>query len=205
MLIYKEKNNDYKWGIWKMEENPELLLSQLDNKQDLIDFTQGVSSPARTLERIAVRVLLKTLLKEEKTISYYPNGKPYFEDNSINISISHTKEYVAVILSESQLIGIDIEYISDRVKRVRPRFISDSEYIDPENEIIHLLLHWSAKETMYKALSKEKIDLKNNFRISKFIPQQKGCFEASETFTENNHHFRIQYIVTDVYVVTYAV
>lgn len=205
MLIYKEENSSYKWGIWKMEEAPELLLSQLNNKQDLVDFTQTVSSSARTFERIAVRVLLKTLLNEEKTINYHPNGKPYFEDQSINLSISHTKDYVAVILSQSPLVGIDIEYISDRVKRVRSRFISDLEYIDSENEIIHLLLHWSAKETMYKALSKEKIDLKNNFHIQSFAPQQKGSFKASETFTENNLQFQIQYIVTDDYVVTYTV
>ncbi|MBF0575699.1 4'-phosphopantetheinyl transferase family protein [Dysgonomonas sp. GY617] len=205
MLIYKEENSNYKWGIWKMEEAPELLLSQLNNKQDLVDFTQTVSSSARTFERIAVRVLLKTLLNEEKTINYHPNGKPYFEDQSINLSISHTKDYVAVILSQSPLVGIDIEYISDRVKRVRSRFISDLEYIDSENEIIHLLLHWSAKETMYKALSKEKIDLKNNFHIHSFAPQQQGSFKASETFTENNLQFQIQYIVTDDYVVTYTV
>ncbi len=205
MLIYKEKNCNYTWGIWKMEEDPELLLSQLINKLDLEDFMQSTTSPARILERIAVRVLLKTLLNEEKTINYYSNGKPYLEDRSINISISHTKDYVAVILSNSPLLGIDIEYTSERVKRIRSRFISDLEYIDPKNEVSHLLLHWSGKETMYKALSREKINLKDNFHIKRFIPQLKGSFEASETFTEKNHQFKIQYIVTDDYIVTYTV
>lgn len=205
MLIYKEENSDYTWGIWKTEEDPGVLLSKLVNKQDLVDFVQAVTSPARILERIAVRVLLKTLLGEEKTIKYYPNGKPYFEDQSINVSISHTKDYVTVILSQSPLLGIDIEHVSDKVKRVRSRFISDLEYIDPEKEITHLLLHWSGKETMYKALSRDKIDLKENFHIKKFIPQEKGFFEASETFTEDNLQFTIHYIVTDDYVVTYTV
>lgn len=204
MLIYTEENNSYKWGIWKIEEEPEVLLSQLLNKQDLKNFLDNATSPARILERIVVRVLLKTLLGEEKTISYYSNGKPYFEDGSTNISISHTKDFVAVILSKSPLLGIDIEYMSDRVKRIQSRFISDLEYIDPQNETLHLLLHWSAKETMYKALSREKIDLKNNFHIKKFIPQKQGTFEASETFTEDNLNFRIHYIVTDDYVVTYT-
>lgn len=204
MLIYTEENKGCKWGIWKMEETPELLLSQLTNKEDLIRFIDSTTSPARVFERIAVRVLLKTLLGEEKTISYQSNGKPYFEDRSVNISISHTKDYVAIILSQSPLLGIDIEYTSDRVKRIRTRFISDMEYIDPENETLHLLLHWSAKETMYKALSREKIDLKNNFHIRKFTPQNQGFFEAQETFTEDSLNFRIQYIVTDDYVVTYT-
>lgn len=204
MLIYTEENKGCKWGIWKMEETPELLLSQLTNKEDLIRFIDSTTSPARVFERIAVRVLLKTLLGEEKTISYQSNGKPYFEDRSVNISISHTKDYVAIILSQSPLLGIDIEYTSDRVKRIRTRFISDMEYIDPENETLHLLLHWSAKETMYKALSREKIDLKNNFHIKKFTPQNQGFFEAQETFTEDSLNFRIQYIVTDDYVVTYT-
>lgn len=204
MLIHKEENYNCQWGIWRMEETPEVLLSQLSNVQDLTDFISTTTSQTRIIERIAVRVLLKTLLGEEKTINYQPNGKPYFEDGSINISISHTKGYVAVILSQSPLTGIDIEYISDRAKRVRSRFISDMEYIDPQHETLHLLLHWSGKETMYKALSKEEIDLKNNFRIHKFTPQQKGFFEASETFTENNFQFQIRYIVADDYVVTYT-
>ncbi len=187
-----------------MAESPEVLLSQLVNKQELEEFIQSTTSPARILERIVVRVLLKTLLGEEKIINYYPNGKPYLEDQSINISISHTRDYVAVIVSQSPSLGIDIEYISDRVQRVRSRFVSDREYIDPENEILHLLLHWSGKETMYKALSRENIDLKEHFHIKKFIPQQKGFFEASETFTEDNLQFKIQYIVTDDYVVTYT-
>lgn len=205
MLIYKESNGNYVWGIWKMEEDPGLLLSQLENKQDLVDFFQTVTSSARILERIAVRVLLKALLGNEKTINYHPNGKPYFEDQSINISISHTKDYVAVILSQSPLLGIDVEYISDRVKRIRRRFVSESEYIDPENETVHLLLHWSGKETMYKALSKEEIDLIDNFHIQKFTPEKEGFFEAFETFTEDKLQFKIRYIVTDDYVVTFTI
>lgn len=205
MFIYKEENTEYTWGIWKIEESLETLLSKLTNKSDLHDFISGTTSNARILERVAVRVLLKTLIGQEKTINYYPNGKPYFEDQTINISISHTRGYVAVILSQSPLLGIDIEYISDRVKRIRSRFISESEYIDPENEVLHLLLHWSGKETMYKALSRNKIDLKDNFHIKRFSPSEKGSFEASETFTDDNLHFTIQYLITDEYVMTYTV
>lgn len=198
MLIKKVKHDNVIWGIWKIEEDIDTLLSSLHNT----GYKDSISSEKRLLEQTAVRVLLKTLIDQEKTIAYSSNGKPYLEDGSFNISISHTKGYAAVILSESSLVGIDIEYISDKVKRVRSRFISDSEYIDADNETIHLLLHWSAKESMYKAIGSMGVDFTEHLHIDKFTPARSGNFSAYEKHTNDSLKFNIQYFVEDNYVLT---
>lgn len=204
MLILQHKTTDTHWGIWKIEEDLPALLSLLDNTDDITTFQQTSQSETRIIERVATRVLLKQLLEDEVKISYYTNGKPYLVDSENHISISHTKGYVAVIISRSEVVGVDIEYISDRVKRIRSRFVSDIEYIDPSNEVLHLLLHWSAKESIYKALSREGVDFKNNLTINKFVPAEKGMFKGAENLTDHHYRFDIQYLIEKEYVLTFA-
>ncbi len=199
MLIYKKENGNVIWGVWKIEEDIQTLLSLLTDTS----FTHILTSDKRLREQTSVRVLLKNLLdNEEKTIGYSANGKPYLTDSSYAISISHTVGYAAVILAKHGRTGIDIERISEKVKRVRSRFVSDNDYIDERNETIHLLLHWSAKETMYKALGYAGMDLKHHLFVEKFIPQGSGIFGGYEKYTEIQAHFEIHYYVKEDYVLT---
>lgn len=199
MIIRKEKTENVIWGIWKIEEDIPALLSVLSE----ISFTNEISSDKRLKEQSAVRVLLKVLLEgEEKKISYSANGKPYLDDGSYVISISHTKGYAAVILSKEGRTGIDIEYISEKVKRVRSKFLSKKECIEDSNEIIHLLLHWCAKETMYKALGYTGVDLKDHLFVERFVPENRGMFRGYEKYTGDTIYFDIHYFVEKEYVLT---
>lgn len=75
-----------------------------------------------------------------------------------HISISHTLGYVAVILSRDYEVGVDIEYVSDRVNRISSRFLRDDEvFADTTDKLIA----WCAKETMYKLFSSEHLALKD--------------------------------------------
>ncbi|MDU1904023.1 MAG: 4'-phosphopantetheinyl transferase superfamily protein [Dysgonomonas sp.] len=198
MLIRKEENDTAIWGVWKITEPINDLMSLLE----FTDFSKNISSQKRLLELTAIRILLKSLAKEEKIIEYNLEGKPYLADNSYNISISHTRGYAAVILSKGAKVGIDIEYVSDKVKRVRSKFISEDEYIYENNELIHLLLHWSAKEAMYKAIKMTGVVFKENLHIEKFIPSQSGTFIGKETFTKDCNSFLIHYLVENEFVIT---
>lgn len=203
MLIYKNINTEYTIGIWQITEPADALLDLLDkNEADLLRSMNLAES--RLLEKAAIRVLLAQLAGNEAKIAYRDNGKPYLESHSLGISISHTKGYAAILLADSNHLGIDIEYVSDRVNRIRSRFISNEEYINQQDETMHLLLHWSAKETMYKALSMDKIDLKNDFRISRFEPAESGTFLGQENFSQKKLCFQIQYITSADYVLTYT-
>ena len=109
---------------------------------------------------MSVRVLLKALCGEEKEIAYYSSGRPYLKDGSRYISISHTRGYVAVALHSSCEVGMDIEQYGTRVRKVASRFIrSDEEPAMMEgDEVYALLLHWSAKEALFKLMGVEEVD-----------------------------------------------
>ncbi|MDH6354629.1 4'-phosphopantetheinyl transferase [Dysgonomonas sp. PH5-45] len=205
MLHYtKQEVGKYILGVWKVEESAGELLSILGD-----DFTEKSTlwpglSAQRVLERLAVRSLLKQLLGKNVEIQYTPSGKPYLPDNEKmpNISISHTKGYVAVLLSGTKG-GIDIEQITNKVIRIESKFISEEESIIPENKLTHLLLHWSAKETMYKSVGEGGIDLKKHLLIHPFSPQEKGSF-IGEYRKHTPQFFEIKYTVTPNYVLTYT-
>ena len=99
-----------------------------------------------------IQLHICTLLGEKKEIGYEDSGKPYLVDGSFYISISHTKGYVAVILSSEVPVGIDIEQYGKRIHKVIDRFIRPDEQVGSYQGDITwgLLLHWSAKETVFK-------------------------------------------------------
>lgn len=195
------------WGIWKIEESASDLLSLLDRKEWYLPFLQKYREEGRRKEWLAVRVLLKTLLGREVRIGYLEHGAPYLPGERLHISITHTRGYAAVLVSEKPFPGIDIEYISERVKKISRRFMSETELgqIDPASETVHLLLHWSGKETLFKALQEQEVDFRGDLHIRPFLCSASGTFEAYETRTLARREYVVSYRVTDEYVVTYRV
>jgi len=203
MLFLKKNTKDGVWAIWKIEESKDELLSFLDNKTLLEKDVLSLKSESKVVERLAVRVLLKHLLGKETEICYYTSGKPFLQNENFHLSISHTHGYVAVILGKRDEIAIDIQYITEKARSVRSKFVSEEEYIDPQNELIHLLLHWSAKESLYKAIGKPGIDLRKELYIYPFMPDKYGQFDAIVKLDPFNQQFTISYIATPEFVLTY--
>ena len=126
---------------------------------------------------VAVRVLLYTLSGEEKEIAYHPSGKPYLADDSASLSISHTKGYVAVVLGlPGREVGVDIEQYGERVRKVAHKFMREDEQpsVFRGTDTWSLLLHWSAKETMFKCLNASEVDFRGHMRILPFAVNESG-------------------------------
>lgn len=196
-----------RWGIWKTEETPEELLAMLPHREAYRPAAQAFKSEHRRQEWLAVRVLLYTLLGKEKEIGYHPNGKPYLTDASASIGISHTRGYVAVILGQpDREVGIDIEQYGERVRRVAPRFMRDDEVPSfyQNTDVWSLLLHWSAKETIFKCLNASEVDFRNHIRLFPFPVDEAGVFLAEEYRTPARRHFAIHYHLFPDFVLTFT-
>lgn len=111
-----------------MDETPDELLNMLPHQEAYLAGLQRFSAERRRLEWLSVRVLLFTLLGEEKEIAYHPSGKPYLADRSASVSISHTKGYVSVIVGgPDREVGIDIEQYGERVHKVAHKYMRADE------------------------------------------------------------------------------
>jgi 4'-phosphopantetheinyl transferase EntD len=211
----KRKNNPLNFTVFHqnqnivtvvpLQEDSESLLSRLSFKDKYLPTIERMTEN-RKREWLTIRVLLKELLGEEKVILYNSLGKPYLSDNSFHISISHTKGFAALILNKENDVAIDIEKISSKVENVQKRFVNEEEEkaLSQTNERIHLLLYWSAKESLFKLINEENVDFKTHLHIQPFEPLlgEWSSFEAYETRTKHQNRFKIKYFVHNDYVLT---
>ena len=153
-FIRKYKQNDFIVGLWKLSDDDIIPSSD----QYIIRITREAESMFSSVERrreyVAGRCLLREIFNgEEIEMEHNSDGKPLIA-NGYNISVSHTIGYVAIIVSDRHEVGIDIEHVCDRVEKIASRFMRDDEHA---NNIMSLLIHWCAKETIYKLFSSDHL------------------------------------------------
>lgn len=193
-------------GIWKITESRDELLNMLsvENQNKAHKSLSNIKSKKRELEWLSIRVILQILTNDNKTVKHTPEGQPFLSDNSFQISISHSKDYAVVLLHKEKKVGVDIENRSNRILKIENRFMSIDEYIDPDNRILHLILHWCAKETLYKLMDSTKIVFKEHLHVHRFPIKSKGAIKAHESFTDKRTVFDIYYEVNDDFVITWG-
>ena len=168
LLLHKETGNG-EFGIWEIsEETDQLYLLARLCGQDELTYS-GISALHRKKEWLATRALLNELMGEPAQINYYSDGRPYLENSHTNISISHTKGFVSIMLHPSHLPGIDIELISREVGKVSGRFLSSEEISfcleKTGNSNLYYLIHWCAKEAIFKMLPFSNIEFAEDISI----------------------------------------
>jgi 4'-phosphopantetheinyl transferase len=156
-------------GLWEIsEEIDELLLLANLAAPDIITYS-GISALHRKKEWLATRALLNELTGESTLIQYHNDGRPYLTNNQFNISISHSNGFVAVLLHSLFMPGIDIELLNRQVGKVASRFLSPEE-LAVCNEKTELsnhrkLLHWCAKEAIFKMIAFTNIEFSTDILI----------------------------------------
>ena len=181
-------------GVWEMTEHPSEFPEWYG------EACKWYHAEGRQREYVCVRALLRQMTDDDAswTISHEQSGKPVLQ-NGWKISISHTKGFCCVIISPDYEVAVDIEYTSDRVNRIAHMFIREDEQADTIDE---KLIHWSAKETMYKLYSSDRLAL-DEMRLLRFSLQKQGV-----VLTENmrrNTTVEVNYEITPSFVLTYAV
>lgn len=208
MPLYRHHRADgYEWAIWKTDESVDDLLSLLpvEGREAYVVGMERFTSVSRRCEWLAVRVLLFQLLGEMKSVCYTSGGKPFLADGSAHLSISHTKGYVAVIISRQYEVGIDIEQTGERVRKVAHKFVSEDEYTGTRDELStqSLLLLWSAKEVMFKCMDTPAVDFREHLFVS--LPHAEEPFMyARESRTQLRREFRIEYLLHPDFVMTWT-
>ncbi|MDR2774654.1 MAG: 4'-phosphopantetheinyl transferase superfamily protein [Tannerella sp.] len=114
-------------GIWEITEPWQELFDSLTDKDVYCSDVMKISSDKRKQEWLAVRLLLQHLSGSDIHIKYRENGAPCLPGSTCNISLSHTKGFAAIILSENKNPGIDIEYRSVRAWKLYKKYMNENE------------------------------------------------------------------------------
>lgn len=193
-------------GIWKMTETRNELLTFFPAalRGEANRHLEKIRSERRSIEWLSTRIMLIQLLGEEKIIQNREDGSPFLEDGGHFISISHTRDYAAMLLHPDVPVGIDIEMRTERISRIANKFIAANEFIDPEQKTVHQLLYWSAKESLFKLIGLRGIDFREHLHIAPFTPDVSGVMQATETRSAASRSYTIHYEIHPSYVLTWT-
>src|SRR5699024_6379395 len=97
-------------------------------------------------------------------------GKPHLKDGKY-ISITHSREFTGIIVSDDRPVGIDIEKQREKILRIAHKFTTLEEYHTLANEealIRKLNIVWCAKESIYKLYGKKGLLFLENINVQDF-------------------------------------
>ncbi|MCF8294904.1 MAG: 4'-phosphopantetheinyl transferase superfamily protein [Bacteroidales bacterium] len=174
--------------------------------QGLYQEGDQVSHPKRRNELMAARAIVNHTCKVANPIVYDAEGKPFLESCQFQISITHTADYVAVLFSKNQPVGLDAEYASDRVMKISGRFLSEEETRNTchESQSVHQMIYWTMKEAMLKLVGDRKLDFKEELKIQAFGIQKSGETTGVIFRQGKARTCQLKYIVNDALIISWA-
>ncbi len=199
LLSINQVSSDIVLGLWKIEETTPFFFKNypfLEKSRD--DLIGLYKSDKRLCEVLAVRTLIHEMLNTDVELSHDNTGCPHLS-NGMNIGISHTKGFAAVIISKQHRVSVDIEQLSNRVSKITDKFLRPDE---TANTVIEQLLHWCTKETLYKLYPED--DLKfTEMRIEAIDRNDtEGVIKAMNIL--RNEVANVRYHVSENFVLTYS-
>lgn len=208
-LAYRKQiDQDTSFAIWKIEESAEELYSQLQLKAHEDSFLETLNSGKRNLHWLSTRVLLRSMLDTDGYIDCRidEHGKPYLENLPHKISLSHSFDYAAVIVSKSKAVGIDIELIKNKIERIAFKFMNKNElaFIDKQRIIQHMYICWCAKEAIYKLQGKRNVSFLDHIFLNPFPCGDAGVFDATLEIEEQVTNFKVHYEKFNEYMIGYV-
>jgi len=202
-------NEHTQLGIWKVEEEAEWLLEKLQLNKEEKTFLEDIRNTKRYLHWLASRMLLRTMLNTNKFIELGADqeGKPLLLNHPYKLSISHSGDFAAVIISRHAELGIDMELISSKIEQIAHKFITRQELalLEKKFRLEQLYVYWCAKEALYKLYGKRKLDFKEHIFLKPFQYAHQGELTGSIKKGDYEKTFKVNYEHIEGYMLVYVV
>ncbi|HVV55000.1 MAG TPA: 4'-phosphopantetheinyl transferase superfamily protein [Mucilaginibacter sp.] len=204
----KQIDSDTEFALWRIEEKAEDLYKQLQLADHEKAYVEKLSLGKRHLHWLGVRVLLRTMLNTSEYIDCKidEHGKPYLVTIPYHISLSHSFDYAAVMISKSRPVGIDIEQVMDKVERIADKFMrpSELEFIQAGSRINQLYVCWCAKEAVYKCYGHKEVSFADNISLEAFKFAPEGKVKAHLKKDTVCLDYCVDYMQYDGYMIGYV-
>lgn len=181
-------------GLWKFTETSADLIPSF-SEEELADPTfLKYTHEKRKVEWLATRALIRQLIGTDFAISYLSSGKPILKhDRFKHISISHSRDFAAVLLHEHLNVGIDIEETTRDYNRIEKRYLSDDEIIQTDKNGQLQCLYWCAKEAIFKLVDDEGIEFRQQIHISPGSAMPENQFSAKFISKNREYNYQLHY------------
>ncbi|TCJ19351.1 4'-phosphopantetheinyl transferase superfamily protein [Flaviaesturariibacter flavus] len=174
IFFEQEVDKDTRLAVWHIAEEEAFFD---------VPLQRAITHPHKRLQHLAGRYLLRHLFPDFPLalIRIADTRKPFLDDEAFHFSVSHCGDYAAAIASRSLRVGIDIELVSEKVQRIRHKFLSPVEeqriapgaacWSDPELAT----LVWSSKEAVFKWYGKGNVDFRHDMPVQSVRDTEAGC------------------------------
>lgn len=182
-LVYQQNiNATTKIGVWHITEPEDFFLASVPVQREIKHWH-------KRLQHLAGRLLLKELYPDfpVELIQIADTKKPFLENEPFHFSISHCGDYAAALVSKTHRVGVDVEFLNEKIGQIQHKFTSEDEAEKIQNskiKIQNLTLCWSVKESVFKWWGRGQVDFKKDIVIRSVMgSQEQGvvfCFFRDE-------------------------
>jgi 4'-phosphopantetheinyl transferase len=204
LKTYKNPNNIL--SVWSLVESPEELNRLITLKEEDSLSLERITNQSRKKEFLTVRILLNGLLGFYPEIVHDQQRRPYLLNSGYNLSISHSRSLVTVIISEYKA-GIDTEENSRNVSHIAGRFLSAQElsWTSASDDANYAwILCWSIKESVYKMMGIENVDFRTMIEIDPVIHENQGVASVTFRIGDLCEKIRVHYFLEGNNVITWC-
>jgi len=207
-IVYKHQvDPDTEFALWRIEEPADELYRHLQLNEYEKAFIEQLNGK-RNLQWLSTRVLLRTLLNTDDYIDCRidAHGKPYLMNQPYHISLSHSFDYAAVMISRTKPVGIDIEQVNQKVERIAHKFMTPREmaFIEQPVKIPQLYVCWCAKEAIYKCYGQKEVSFAGHIQLEPFRLEDQGSLHARLIKNDIDLPFKVGYLQFNDYMVGYV-
>ena len=205
----KEVGNGTIVGLYHISEDYESLLDILAPNELDREILDSYSNIQKREEWLSARILLRAVC-EKLDLEYFgtrkdSNGKPFLQGHALEISLSHSFPYVAVIANPQNEVGIDLEQPRIKLRRIATRFLDQRELNICNDHLESLCTFWCAKEAIYKIYSKKGLHFREEIHL-----YPSGEFRWSEiqgiiSRGQEEKHYTLRCEYGDDYIMVYNI
>ena len=193
-------NEKTKIKLWKV------IIGELSPKELNKDDKKLFKLKKNNLLKEQFLATRKTLSNENSDyiITYDLDGKPIL-NSEFNISISHSHEIAALVISNNLKFGMDVQFKESKILNIKNKFLNEFEKLnivgDPSIDILTMI--WTSKESIYKAIGLKGVSFSENIKIDKVTEKDKigkGYYINGAEKVK----FDLRFFYLDEYIVCYA-
>ena len=176
--------------LFKSLQNQVLLVEVVD--LTVVNLDPKVNSigcnETKLKEKVAAKIAVERMFGRDVEIKHAADGHPYIKGVSGSFTISHSRDILIAVYSPDKIVGVDIEYPREALRRVASKFLRENE-MEYAGDIDNLLGAWTIKEAVYKAMLQKGLSL---FAIKLPALNEKEPYAVVET-SEGQVGFQLYY------------
>ena len=164
--------DDCEIALWQLNETEADLQKNLIATPGEWNEYETISHPQKRREWLAGRQTARALV-ESKGLVYSglekdEFGKPHLLSANAELSLTHTAAYVAAAICPNYAVGLDLEKVAEKLARIAPKFLSESEARHANGNLARICTYWCAKEALYKRHGTRQLRFREDIPIDEF-------------------------------------